>query len=138
MKFFKKFRKSEKNTVEKGRSAEKTVAKYLLSKGWEISEMNFTIRGGEIDIVAKKGDELIFVEVRSWKKKYWPGGTPLETITPAKIRHIIKTAKFYIKQKHISLQKTRVRFDVAALTENSRGHWDIDYIEHAFDGDGKV
>lgn len=138
MKFFKKLRKSEKNTVEKGRSAEKVVAKYLLSKGWEICEMNFTIRGGEIDIIAKKKDMLIFVEVRSWKKNYWPGGTPLETITPAKIKHIIKTAKFYIKQKHISLQKIQVRFDVAALTENNHGHWNIDYIEHAFDENGRV
>ena len=79
------------NTRETGSEAESFAAEWLAKKGWEILDRNFCMKGGELDIIAKKGDILAFVEVRSWDHAFWDGGTPLETIHPAKIKHIIKT-----------------------------------------------
>jgi len=121
------------NRREYGAGAEKSAAKWLKENGYTILDMNFYIRGGELDIVAQKDDTVAFVEVRSWDREFWENGTPLETINEAKKRHIIKTALFYIQKKGICLQSYNIRFDVAGLIKNSSGEWDIDYIEGAFD-----
>lgn len=123
------------NTRELGAVAESFTAKWLEKRGYEILERNFFIRGGEIDIIAKKGETLIFVEVRSWEKKFWEGGTPLETISKTKIKHIIKTACSYLQAKKIKAQTLNIRFDVAALVKNGSS-FDVDYIEAAFDATG--
>ncbi len=123
--------KEQSNTRQKGSVAEDFAANYIKSQGYDIIDKNFYIRGGEIDIVAKKGDLIIFVEVRSWDRVFWENGTPLETVNPAKIRKIQKTALFYIQKKNINLQKTMIRFDVAGLTKEGDSY-KIEYIENAF------
>lgn len=129
MSFFQK--KEEKHTRAKGADAEKFVARSLEKQGFEIVAKNYLIRGGEIDLIAKKENLLIFVEVRSWEKAYWQGGSPLETISPQKIRHIRKTALHYIMKNNVSLQQTTIRFDVAALI-GSGTKFQMNYIENAF------
>lgn len=124
------------NTREIGSEAESFAAEWLVKKGYEILDRNFCMRGGELDIIAKKGDTLAFVEVRSWERAFWDGGTPLETISPAKIKHIIKTAFYYIQSKRMHIQDFNIRFDAAGLIKNSSGSFDIDYIESAFDATG--
>jgi len=118
-----------------GAKAEAFVAEYLVEKGYEILERNFTIRGGEIDIIVGKDSLLVFVEVRSWHREMWPGGTPLETITSAKIRHIIKTSLFYIQKKSVNLSKSDIRYDVAGLIKDGDSY-KLDYHENAFTADG--
>lgn len=124
------------NTRESGAEAESFTADWLMKQGWEILDRNFFMKGGELDIVAKKGYTLAFVEVRSWDHQFWDGGTPLETIHPAKIKHIIKTATYYIQSKKIRMQDFNIRFDVAGLIKKEDGSFDIDYIEAAFDATG--
>ncbi len=124
------------NTRESGAEAESFTADWLMKKGWEILDRNFFMKGGELDIIAKKGDTLAFVEVRSWDRQFWDGGTPLETIHPAKIKHIIKTATYYIQSKRMHFQDLNIRFDVAGLIKKEDGTFDIDYIEAAFDTTG--
>ncbi|MBQ3369109.1 YraN family protein [bacterium] len=124
------------NTRESGAEAESFTADWLMKQGWEILDRNFFMKGGELDIVAKKDDTLAFVEVRSWDHQFWDGGTPLETIHPAKIKHIIKTALYYMKIKRIKMQDFNIRFDVAGLIKKDDGAFDIDYIEAAFDATG--
>ncbi|HQN73489.1 MAG TPA: YraN family protein, partial [bacterium] len=80
------------NTREYGAEAELFTANWLEKKGYKILDRNFFMRGGEIDIVAQIDDTIAFVEVRSWDREFWDGGTPLETINKMKIGHIIKTA----------------------------------------------
>lgn len=121
------------NTREYGAEAELYTANWLKEQGYVILDRNYYIRGGEIDIIAQIDDYVVFVEVRSWDRQFWDGGTPLETIGPSKIRHIIKTALFYIQEKRICLQTYNIRFDVAGLIRNPAGGWDIDYLEAAFD-----
>lgn len=124
------------NTRQYGAEAEQFTANWLEKKGYTILDRNFFMRGGELDIVAQSGDTIAFVEVRSWDRMFWEGGTPLETVGPEKIRHIIKTALYYIQKKHICLQTYNIRFDVAALIRNEAGAFEMDYLESAFDADG--
>lgn len=79
-----------------GDKAEDLAVNYLKKLGYKILERNYQIRGGEIDIIARDQEELVFVEVKArWSHKY---GEPLESITPWKIRALLKTALFYIQK----------------------------------------
>lgn len=124
------------NTRQYGAEAELFTANWLEKKGYRILDRNFFMRGGELDIIAQLDDTVVFVEVRSWDREFWEGGTPLETINKAKIHHIIKTALYYIQKKHICLQSYNIRFDVAGLIKNDAGFFEMNYIEGAFDADG--
>lgn len=124
------------NTRQYGAEAELFTSNWLERKGYKILDRNFFMRGGEIDIVAQINDTIAFVEVRSWDRIFWDGGTPLETINKMKIGHIIKTALYYIQKKRICLQSYNIRFDVAGLIKNDAGIFEIDYIESAFDAEG--
>ena len=84
------------NTRQVGYDAEELACNYLLKRGFKILKRNFTIRGGEIDIVAMDGAVLVFVEVKArYSHEY---GLPQESITPWKIRALKKTALFYVLQ----------------------------------------
>jgi putative endonuclease len=124
------------NTRVYGAQAELFTTNWLERNGYTILDRNFFMRGGELDIIAKKDDTIAFVEVRSWDRIFWDGGTPLETINDMKIKHIIKTALYYIQKKRICLQSYNIRFDVAGLIKNDAGSFEIDYIEGAFDAEG--
>ena len=76
-----------------GNYGEDLAVKYLKDLGYKILERNYRIRGGEIDIVAKDKEYLVFIEVKArWSNEY---GLPSESITPWKIRALLKTAAFY-------------------------------------------
>ncbi|NPA55645.1 MAG: YraN family protein [Epsilonproteobacteria bacterium] len=82
------------NTREIGSIAEQKAVEYLLRCGFEIVDRNFYIRGGEIDIIAKKDAIIHFVEVKSGDDF-----EPIYNVTPTKLQRIIKTALVYL-QKH--------------------------------------
>src|SRR3989344_5121605 len=72
-----------------GNSGEETACRYLQKQGYKILGRNYRIRGGEIDIVAKDKEALVFVEVKTrWSHEY---GSPAESMTPWKIKFILKT-----------------------------------------------
>ena len=76
-----------------GKLGEDFAVKFLLQKDYRILARNFRSRFGEIDIVAQKGDALVFVEVKTrWSKKF---GGPFEAVTPWKIQKIKRTAEYY-------------------------------------------
>lgn len=79
-----------------GNYGETLACKFLIKQGYEILERNFRIRGGEIDIVAKDKDYLVFVEVKArYSHEY---GLPVEAITPWKIKALLRSALFYIQK----------------------------------------
>jgi putative endonuclease len=99
-----------------------------------IVERNFRVRGGEIDIVARKGDVIVFVEVRS---REVPGfGTPEESVTPAKRRRIVGAARRYLSKVPPSSWR-EARFDVIAI-EGSGERAELRHYPAAFDAKGKV
>ncbi len=85
------------NNLPTGKSGEDIACKYLQDLGYKILDRNFRIRGGEIDIIAKDHDQIVFVEVKTRYSHEF--GTPLEAITPWKIKFLIKTAQFYLAKK---------------------------------------
>ena len=110
----------------KGSSGERIAEEYLKKEGYDILARNFRTRLGEIDIVASKGEYLVFVEVKARKSEAY--GFPSESVTYAKQRKISMVASQYIKL-NMSFGAA-VRFDVIEvyLTEGR-----INHIENAFD-----
>ena len=109
-----------------GKEGEDRVARYLKDKGFYILEQNYRKPYGEVDIIACKGNLILFVEVKTRQKEY---GDIAEIILPSKQKKIITVAKTYIA-RHNHDTKT-CRFDVAfveGIAERTR----INYIENAF------
>lgn len=100
------------STRQKGNLGEDKACAFLEKNGYKILERNFRVRDGEIDIIASKGDYLVFVEVKSL-----PGGT-LETLShelnSKKQKKIIKTSKCYL-EKHRQYSNRYIRYDVLAI-----------------------
>ncbi len=119
---------------EKGNFAESIVSNFLEKQNFQILSRNFTIKGGEIDIIAKKEDLIIFVEVRSWSRVFWEEGTPLQTISKAKMKRIIKTAKYYLLKNRYNIDNFFIRFDVAGVVGEEKEQ-KIEYFEGAFDSE---
>jgi len=112
-------------SYEKGRLFEDRAVDFLKSSGYEILERNFKTRYGEIDIIARDGDTVVFVEVRYRKSSAF--GSPEETIDLKKIKKIIRTTNRYISMKN--LENTDIRFDVVVFDGNG-----IRHIKNAFEG----
>lgn len=82
---------------ETGRLGEQLAKEYLQKKGYKIIEQNYKTKYAEIDLVAKKGDKLVFVEVRTKGNEQF--GTPEETINHKKKMKLIWNAKAYVAKK---------------------------------------
>lgn len=102
---------------EVGERGEKIAADYLKKKGYRIRERNFRCREGEIDIVAEKGDTLVFVEVRT--KSDLSFGTPEESVTESKKGKLVDLAHTYIGT-HEALPPNW-RIDVVAIELDKKG-----------------
>lgn len=114
-------------TREIGNIGEDYTVRYLKSKGCEILDRNFCIRGGELDIVAKKGDLLHIVEVKTRKAGALSSGD--EAITPKKISRIIRAANAYITAKGLDISCV---FDVAIVELKGKEVISFKYIQRAF------
>lgn len=116
----------------RGKAGEEYTARRLENSGWKILARNYRIRGGEIDIVAEKGDTLIFVEVKT--RRFGSLSDGEEAITERKKRLIIKTAQRFLCDNCI--EDRYIRFDAAVLTvttEDIPKVLEIRYYENAFD-----
>ena len=117
-----------------GDAAEERACRHLEASGLAIVEKNYRTKGGEIDIIARKGDVLVFVEVRSREDAGF--GTPEESITPAKRRRIVVTARDYLSKVPSSSWR-EARFDVIAI-EGSGEAAVLRHFPAAFDAKGKI
>ena len=99
---------------------------YLIKNKYNILETNFRTRIGEIDIIAKKNDIIVFVEVKSRKSLKF--GMPYEAVDHRKMQKIIKVAQNYIVYR--SRGDTQYRFDIVEVFLNEKNK--INHIEDAF------
>ncbi|MCH5193086.1 MAG: YraN family protein [Oscillospiraceae bacterium] len=113
---------------ELGDFGEKAVAYYLEKKGYRILKRNFTVKGGEIDIIASKDGIIAFVEVKTRAPDPLVNG--FEAVTAAKKRRIIRTSEKYSYRFPHDLQP---RFDIVWVTVSGRKVTGFNYIENAFD-----
>ena len=113
-----------KNNLPLGKLGESLAEKYLRSLGYKVIEKNFHKGYSEIDLVCKEGNTLVFVEVKTRKSKIF--GTPLEAITPFKLRSLIRATQYY-KLLHPELPDSQ-RIDVVSITLKDNDQ--IDSLEH--------
>jgi len=111
---------------------EKLAKDFLKKRGYHILETNYRCPEGEIDIVARYKDFLVFIEVRT--KKSLEFGSPEESITPAKKQRMKATASHY-RQTHNNLPLSW-RIDVVVVELNQKGQPSrIELIENAVSED---
>lgn len=92
-----------------GTWGEHLAAEHLRKKGYLILEHHHTSRWGEIDLIAKDGSQVVFVEVKTRVGKDW--GLPEEAVNRTKARHLRKPILAYVSEKNIN----NFRFDVVAI-----------------------
>ncbi len=112
------------NKRQVGGDYEQRAAAYLIEKGMSILEMNYRNRGGEIDIIAKDGEYICFVEVKYRTTNQY--GSPLEAVNYRKQQQIRKVAQYYLMRHGLS-EWTPCRFDVVAFEGE-----ELTYLENAF------
>jgi putative endonuclease len=97
-----------------GKLGEDLAAEYLHQAGYVILERNFRTPLGEIDLIARHQDRVVFVEVKT--RRHQSFGTPQEAVTTQKLARLHKLASYYLKARHLGTPP--VRFDVVAITWN--------------------
>ena len=85
-----------KTTKQIGDAGEDRAVQILSESGYQIVERNFRTRYGEVDVIARDGKTLVFVEVKAKRDDFF--GAPAEMITKAKLKKIKKTAAGYIEE----------------------------------------
>lgn len=101
--------------ITTGALGEDEAVRLLKVQGYKILERNYRIRGGEIDIIARDGEYICFVEVKLRKNNNY--GTPAEYITYKKREKLIKTAMLYAQRKH--LENVPMRFDAVLINADN-------------------
>ena len=117
-----------------GDLGEDAVVRYLKRRGYRILDRNYTVKGGEIDIIASRFSKLVFVEVKTRKastdtEKY---GKAQDAVNEEKRAHMRYTAGAYILR--FRMQYLKPRFDIAEVyyTEGKRTKFKIHYRKEAF------
>lgn len=108
-----------------GAEKEQLAVSYLKSRGYRILKRNFFTRNGEIDIIARDGDVLCFIEVKY--RSDLSEGYPEEAVNALKIRRITRSALVYMNMSGLP-ENTPCRFDVVSILGD-----DIRLIRNAFD-----
>ncbi|MBZ0167545.1 MAG: YraN family protein [Candidatus Omnitrophica bacterium] len=120
---------AEEQTTHIGGIAEQVAADYLRQRGYTVILQNYRCQIAEVDIIAKDGDVLCFVEVKM--RTAGEQGHPLESITPRKQRKISLAALTYLQEQDLC-DRQIVRFDVVAITLESE-ICDVQLVKGAFD-----
>jgi len=100
-----------------GQRGEGIAAAYLGEQGYEVLARNWRCPAGELDIVARDGETLAFVEVRTRRGDRY--GTPEESITPAKQAKLVELAQTYLQENGLAGENWRI--DVVAVEMDRRG-----------------
>ncbi len=111
---------------ELGKRGEAAAAAFLAGKGYAIRHRNWRSDGGELDIVAEYGGELVVVEVKTRRGRWF--GNPEEAVTGRKIRRIVRATDRYVKRHGVDLP---VRFDIIAVV-GREPPFHIEHWEKAF------
>lgn len=112
-----------------GQSGEAVALEHLKKSGYRILACNYRTPLGEIDIIARDKDTLVFAEVKT--RHTDRHGSPKWAVTPRKKRKISMAALYYLKTADLPYQKAR--FDVVSILARSPEKWEIEIIKNAFE-----
>ena len=111
-----------------GALGERLAREYLTAHGFAILDANYRAPEGEVDLVTQKGEELVFVEVKTRRAKRC--GVPEEAVTPAKQAKLIAAAERYLQEN--GQEESPWRIDVISIELNSRDTpRRLDHLENA-------
>lgn len=108
-----------------GKKGEDIATAYLMKNGYAILERNWRSGRVELDIIAKKDELIVFVEVKTRSSSFF--GHPEQAVNQVKEAHILEAAENYIYEKQL---KNDIRFDVVAIVKNSKAE-EIYHIKDA-------
>ena len=112
----------------RGLAGEKEAIAYLKSQGWTVMDHRFTMGRLEVDIIARRGALVAFVEVKTRRGTAF--GSPLEAVTWAKRREIVRVARAWVDR--YGKPHDVFRFDVIAVHASRSGADRIEHVEDAF------
>jgi putative endonuclease len=115
-------------SYRQGIEGEEIAKAYLIQQKYEILENNFHSSQGEIDLIAKDGDCLVFVEVKNYSFRSY--GTPLSAVGRTKKKSIIHAAEYFLYKNNI--RNTFSRFDVITIYRKADGKRVIEHYKDAF------
>ena len=104
------------STRERGAEAERKAARYLKKQGYRILERNRTFGKAEIDLIAREGKTLVFVEVKSRHAAH--AISVASAVDRRKQGHLIRAARSYLRAEYAGKEKPLCRFDVVCICED--------------------
>ena len=114
-----------------GDRGERAAGRYLRRRGLRLITRNYRTSQGEIDLIARDGPTLVFVEVKARRR-----GAPAEAVTPEKQRRLTLAALHFLKRHR--LLDCPCRFDVVAVVwPEGRRHPEIEHLPAAFEAVGR-
>lgn len=122
------FRPKNVTRIVTGKKGESVAADYLKKNGYEILGKNFRCPLGEIDMIARDQEGLVFIEVKTRRSEDL--GYPEEAVDMKKQKKISQLAAYYLRTK--DLTNVQARFDVVAITM-SGSSMEVKLIKNAFD-----
>jgi len=113
----------------RGAWAEALACRDLEARGLTLVERNFRLKCGELDLIMRDAERLVFVEVRYRSSERWGGG--LASVTPGKQRRLIRAANGFLA-RHPTLRRLPCRFDVVAVSGNAESPT-LRWVQGAFE-----
>ena len=109
-----------------GKKGEQLAVDFLLKKGYTIVARNYRFDKAEVDIIAKKGDTLAIIEVKTRSTSDF--GNPQDFVKPKQIQRLVKAVDEYVTVNELDVE---VRFDIIAIVKEKQG-FSIEHLENAF------
>jgi putative endonuclease len=114
-----------------GQRGEDLAAEKLAASGYALLARNYRCPHGEIDLIARQTETLVFVEVRT---RRGPGfGTPEESITPRKRQHLIASAQHYLQENNLMDENWRIDLVAVEMAKNGK-LVRVEIVENAVQG----
>ncbi len=115
------------HTVALGNIAEELACRFLQKQGLEFIQKNYRIKNGEIDLIMRDQDVLVFIEVKSRTQP--SHGHAIEMLSMTKQNRIIRAARYYLQSNRLT-EKARCRFDVVGVSGKKQ---ELMWIKNAFE-----
>ncbi|WP_062056917.1 YraN family protein [Aquimarina longa] len=109
-----------------GKKGEKLATDFLIKKGYDILEKNYRYLKSEVDIIARKTDTVIAIEVKTRSTPEF--GNPQDFVKPKQIQSLVKAMDHYVVEQDLDVE---IRFDIIAIIKNKLGT-KIEHLENAF------
>ena len=111
---------------ELGKKGEQLAVDFLVENGYKILERNYRFNKAEVDVIAKLGEILAIVEVKTRSTSDF--GNPQDFVKPKQIKNLVKAIDEYVTVNNLDVE---VRFDIVAILKQDK-NFSIEHLKNAF------